>query len=628
MSGDLLQDKVIECTKSLKDDPELAAEIRRELRSHLLDAQERLVSSGRSAETAAREACRIFGDSDELDQALLLANFSRLKTRTRLRRILRIALPPLLALGVWAACDLRFFESARAFSETFFPRDGHARIADHARKILLAAPGLSRAERELLLIGRQEFIKYSEKDWENLLGRYGKGNVLLRYILETTACRTYSKAALAALRKSDPDNGLADIIESGHLTAQAVRYTTGATAAVTDRKKLDRAMDLLANAMKKRYVQAHSRAALQRAVNLSGRTGNISDLMDRMLVSSSLSVGYARHFQSAARGALIRGGLAEKEGKTKDAAYFLDIWRPLLAVWNEHSFTLMEQMAIGRILKMNLEAAEKRGDVRRTEELQSAAAVMMRFRTEMIAERAHIPYRRSGIFCAMLTPPGAVVPEAELECDRKISYIMLDILLCACLGILCLPVLLFYGVGILYCRYRKRPVFWLIPPLKKFVMLTLCGLLLPVLAYLILSGTDVLSGRDTALFANLPRTISLGVFFLSLPFICQQVMGGFYKKRLKELGISSPDGRGIYLLNSGTALLGAFVLISVTTRTAAELEQKYWTDRGRALYCTADGFMRPENELVQKLRRAHARELEKSVPGAEAAVPKALSGRR
>ena len=171
MSGDLLQDKVIECTKSLKDDPELAAEIRRELRSHLLDAQERLVSSGRSAETAAREACRIFGDSDELDQALLLANFSRLKTRTRLRRILRIALPPLLALGVWAACDLRFFESARAFSETFVPRDGHARIADHARKILLAAPGLSRAERELLLTGRQEFIKYSEKDWENLLGR-------------------------------------------------------------------------------------------------------------------------------------------------------------------------------------------------------------------------------------------------------------------------------------------------------------------------------------------------------------------------------------------------------------------------------------------------------------------------
>lgn len=613
MADDLLQDKVIECTRSLKDDPELAAEIRRELRSHLLDAQERLVSSGRSVETAAREACRIFGDSNELDQALLLANFSRLKTRTRLRRILRIALLPLLALGVWAACDLRFLESARAFSESFFSRDGRAeRIADHARKILLAAPNLSRAERELLLIDRQEFTKYSEKDWENLLGRYGKGNVLLRYILETAACRTYSKAALAALRKSDPDNGLADIIESGHLTAQAVRYTSGGTAAVIDRKKLDRATDLLADAMKKRYIRPHSRAASQRAVDLSGRGENIPDLMDRILVSSSLSVGHARHFQSAARGALIRGGLAEKEGKTKDAAYFLDIWRPLLAVWNEQSFTLMEQMAIGRILKMNLEAAEKRGDGRRAEELRDAAAVMRRFRAEMIAERTHIPYHRSGFFCAMLTPPGTVIPEAELECDRKISYIMLDILLCACLGILCLSVLLFYGVAILHCRYRKRPVFWLIPPLKKFVMLTLCGLLLPVLAYLILSGTDVLSGRDTALFANLPRTISLGVFFLSLPFICQQVMGGFYKKRLKELGISSPDGRGIYLLNSGTTLLVAFVLISVTVRTAAELEQKYWTNRGRTLYCTANGFMRPENELVRKLRRAHAGELEGS----------------
>ena len=136
MSDDLLRDKVIECTRSLKDDPELAAEIRRELRSHLLDAQERLVASGRNVETAAREACRIFGDSNELDQALLLANFSRLKTRTRLRRILRIALLLLLALGIWAACDLRFLESARAFAGALFSRDGQAeRIGDHAVNI-------------------------------------------------------------------------------------------------------------------------------------------------------------------------------------------------------------------------------------------------------------------------------------------------------------------------------------------------------------------------------------------------------------------------------------------------------------------------------------------------------------
>ncbi|MBQ7696431.1 MAG: hypothetical protein IJT50_15055, partial [Lentisphaeria bacterium] len=54
------------------------------------------------------------------------------------------------------------------------------------------------------------------------------------------------------------------------------------------------------------------------------------------------------------------------------------------------------------------------------------------------------------------------------------------------------------------------------------------------------------------------------------------------------------------------------MLISVTVRTAAELEQKYWTNRGRTLYCTANGFMRPENELVRKLRRAHAGELEGS----------------
>ena len=81
MADDPIEAKLSECTRMLSDDPELQQENRAELRSHLMEARDALTAEGKSEAEAAEAACRQFGDSEEVAQALLQADFPRLKLR-------------------------------------------------------------------------------------------------------------------------------------------------------------------------------------------------------------------------------------------------------------------------------------------------------------------------------------------------------------------------------------------------------------------------------------------------------------------------------------------------------------------------------------------------------------------
>ena len=90
MGKDPIETKLSECTRLLSDDPELLQENRTELRSHLLAARDALTSEGTSQAEAAETACRQFGDSEEVAQALLQADFPRLKLRSKIRLFIRL----------------------------------------------------------------------------------------------------------------------------------------------------------------------------------------------------------------------------------------------------------------------------------------------------------------------------------------------------------------------------------------------------------------------------------------------------------------------------------------------------------------------------------------------------------
>ena len=109
MTPDPIEEKLSACTDLLRDDPELQQETRMELRSHLLAARDELTAAGQSEAEAAETACRQFGDSAELSQALLKADFANLKFRAKVRFFIRLAFLPLLLAAAYLTVDWRFF---------------------------------------------------------------------------------------------------------------------------------------------------------------------------------------------------------------------------------------------------------------------------------------------------------------------------------------------------------------------------------------------------------------------------------------------------------------------------------------------------------------------------------------
>ena len=91
-------------TRRLSPDRDLQLEVRQELRSHLDESIEELRGAGRNATDARDEALRALGDEVDLADGLWRANRRRMRLRTVLAWVARIALPPVVvALVVFLA---------------------------------------------------------------------------------------------------------------------------------------------------------------------------------------------------------------------------------------------------------------------------------------------------------------------------------------------------------------------------------------------------------------------------------------------------------------------------------------------------------------------------------------------
>ncbi len=105
-------------TRRLKIDPELACEVRRELRTHLEEAQHDFVQGGQGDIESCQQAMRALGDETVLEEELWSANRGRVRMRRWLRRGLLAAMLPLALLAtLWPMWERKPWQSPGSVSE-------------------------------------------------------------------------------------------------------------------------------------------------------------------------------------------------------------------------------------------------------------------------------------------------------------------------------------------------------------------------------------------------------------------------------------------------------------------------------------------------------------------------------
>ena len=631
MEHDPIEAKLTECTDILRDDPELQLETKAELRSHLESARDDLIAEGKNETEALREACRRLGDSEAVSQALLQADFAKLKLHAKIRLFLRLMILPLLLAGAYLAVDWRFFltflnssilnggnPSALPMAVPRFIRSvicGKSSPDMPGGKDIQRPIGYHRnftaKEWELMFLDSRNILgKYSDEQIRELLKRHADNPVFQGYIISLLASLELRPERLAALRDLDPNNGLADLMTAGLLAKLSFSKHThwGQQVTIADRAKMERAMKHLRLSLEKPYIRRYPRDLMLQRLRLLNAAPDICGYIEQLEISSAISITDLICFRNISVGAVLWGELLEKEGRKDEAAWYFKVWKNLLKTLNDSSFCLIEQLVVGACLNFNYQSALRRGDHRRAAELKAPAAVVENWRKSPDPEKDDKLLRRhGGLFTSCLLPAlKRKFTSDDLKSDRQISYLILEIFLSAISGIYLLLMFLFHGIAVIISRLRNRKNFLLVPEIKTLLKEFLLYLILPLALYLLLTRTDWIGGREYAVMANGWRTLIFSVYFLCIPIIYLAAASRRIRGRMKQLGTEriSCGQRSLNLLP--VLLLGLIAVCGIMRLVIAE-EQRYWITHDRFFYGSPVGFSQAEDSVTNSLKEQHAR---------------------
>ena len=632
MEHDPIEAKLTECTDILRDDPELQLETKAELRSHLESVRDDLIAKGKNESESLQEACRRFGDSEAISQSLLQADFAKLKLHAKIRFFLRLLILPMLLFGAYLAVDWRFFLT---FLNSSILNGGNPSALPMAvprfiRSVIYGTstpdmPGgkdiqrqigyhhnFTAKEWEVMFFDSGNILleKYSDEQIRELLKRHADNPIFQGYIISLLTSGELRPERLAALRDLDPDNGLADLMTAGLLAKLSFSKHThwGQQVTIADRAKMERAMKHLRLSLEKPYIRRYPRDLMFQRLRLLNAAPDICGYIEQLEISSTISLTDLMCFRNISVGAVLWGELLEKEGRKDEAAWYFEVWKKLLKTLNDSSFCLIEQLVVGTCLNYNYQSALRRGDRRRAAELKAPAAVVETWRKSPDPEKLDKMLRRhGGLFSSMLLPAlKRKFSSDDLKSDRQISYLILEIFLCAVSGSYLLLMFLFHSIAVIVARLRNRKSFLLAPEIKTLLREFLLYLILPLALYLLLTRTDWIGGREYAVMENGWRALIFSLYFLSIPIIYLAAANRRIRRRMKQLGTEriSYGQRGLNLL---PVLLLGLIAVCGIMRLVIAGEQRYWITRDHFFYGSPVGFSQAEDSVVNSLKEQHAK---------------------
>ena len=614
------------CTRSLAGDPALRLEVGHELETHLEDAYEEERSEGKNETEAENQAKKRFGEPEEVAQSLLDANRRRLKLRARIRLAVKLALIPAILIGLALCIDLRTLAGIQLLNP------GRCLVSTNTwqGKLFLA---VFDHDINHLHEKDQEFIRHFllpwtpgkkspwekeryERDPENLastaayaLSEFPAGENLL-----TNRDRANYLRILEHGRRIDPDNALYDYLEAHLVTLSALKWEkishgtgekkeTDWQYTVEDRAALDHGMKLYLAALNKPFVKTYSMDAPAEICRLLNPRDDYLGLLERINIYANTPLSFLSQMCALNRKSVAYGEILWKEGKTAEAEKYLHSWRKFIPRQQKYnSNTLIEVLAYYDCIGVYLDSALKRGDTAEAEKLNRISAILRNRKAQKDSNHENIQ-KHGGILSGTFLPAlKEKIPVQELEPERKLSYLVNDLLALALLSLLLTFCIILFAGGILASRFAGHRPFLLFLPWKSYRTVLLWGILVPIGIFLLYTHVDVLSGRDLSVQANLLR-LGLGMLGIVIifPLIFESLFAWQLKKQGKILGFAGGKIPFATLcLNQLFAFAALLLVTGCVLRPLLDWECRRCIEKDE-VFNTDRGFTKVEAETATRL---------------------------
>jgi hypothetical protein len=609
---------VDEATAGLQDDPELRLDVRTELLAHLEDTVREQIGKGMGEEDSVMHAAGAFGSPLDMAGALLAANKGRMKLRALLRLGIRAVLVPaavvivlLLAWTTLAATRDTLFHLSR-FGVWYHQQEDSVRTERLFTRIsrmpaITALPfSFSRdlQQRDPLVIPVPDSARERPEIWLSRL--YTKDETNPVYLARSCASlplvtrRPWDdrlRPLLPAARRIDPDNALYDyLLCSSRLAEVASGYRTYYPEIVlrsdelhagnkiyrfTDRVMLKQAMQAFRAGMSKPYCSGYRREFRQDHLSPYLPANRFSEqLFIRRLWMPS---GELDEYRFIAIVLPLQGFLLMRDGRREEADFYLSAWRPFARQVLDGDRD-WQSICIAR--EIALEAGEGAAAVYEQHGLPEEARKVRNEVEAFVAPMKETPGPMPVLLLSLAGSdifryPGAsaklqlnnLLPLWRLEHtlveEATLAFVLLFMLLA-----MIFTVARAFGWR-LYLRKRYRETLLLLPRGTDLLRIACLGVVLPLLAYALLSRMTPLDGRDMSIVNTGERLLlGLGLLAIALAIIPAALMQRVVRRRCRQLGVplpgNSPRERTMPVFEASVTLI-LFVMMLVSTAMIVEV---------------------------------------------------------
>jgi hypothetical protein len=365
----------------------------------------------------------------------------------------------------------------------------------------------------------------------------------------------YWRSELAAARKVEPGNARFDYLEAGRLLNLATTNRSdnlGTNAAgekqinyrleVLNRAQLDQAMVILRQGLGKPYWRRYAADMLGEQLAVLGSPRRLVDLVQRTALAASVLLPDLAQFKTLAHSCRLYAELLIADGKSAEAIPFLDAWQVLAKQLTKDSFTLIDLLVAGAIVKEAEQSVPpiyrrlgREADAQRTEAIAAAMGKPVQdWRAQRDPARRRSPptaaqqrndqvlHDRAGILAAMLLPALGEWPEAKAyEPGRMLEYVVFTEVVLAATLVALLGALVI--CGILAWRWRafrpanEPPPPRLMPVPGTIIRIQLLGVLLPLVLFFLVTRYLPESGHAYSIRVGAPKLMAeFGLLMMAL----------------------------------------------------------------------------------------------------------------
>ncbi|MHB9057140.1 MAG: hypothetical protein ACYC2P_13500 [Paludibacteraceae bacterium] len=584
-------------TAGLRSDPEVQLDVRQQMKSIFEEKIAEETAKGHSREECIDLAINAIGPTDEVANFLVSANLKRMKSRLRMRFVIRLLLIP--AVVICAVLTLYWSSDIMVTKSFFNSIDADFEFSIRLSQYLIFDRWTP--EQELILLGCQAEDEYSARQ-KGIWKEYPDNKIYAaNYILSLLRDDEDSTFVLAEIEKAktiDPDNAFYNYIAAGIMLNDACDEKEISAGGknhvyrfeVKDRTLLEKAVREYLGGTKKKCCYSYNGDVLKIRRKYFGEFHSLAEQFEWLSLSSK-TLTPKFNYKSIAKFLPEYANILIDEGKKDEALRCLNSWKKYLehinACFNGNS--ILDALIIDYIARIDKEKLpplyERLGlhklaqDTKAEAENICAPVAAWKEKKEKIRIGNSKKFsERGGIFASMLLPVFGEFTDEELAPERYAEYVFMKKIEMAVFNIYLIYGIIF-ALGFVLCfRLRTgRLLLTLMPPPGMVIKIIGISIILPYVLYCLYSKIEILSGYNLSLATNSLHYALQSWFLYVLMITVMVVLSKKYVvTRCKELNVEIPPGinkypKILWLIALGWFALGMFIPIYMVTGNLSKI---------------------------------------------------------